>query len=121
MPKINANGQPSYAGVSGVVTNAVGEQFELDPNVNADGTDADNAQSQDERADLVSLDGPEQLSPSTGTDAALAEQDDAQPVDEPVDKVDGEQDGNDLPKRTGDQWDPAKKNAPAKKTAPAKK
>ena len=29
MPKINAAGVPSYAGHEGTVTNAVGEQFEL--------------------------------------------------------------------------------------------
>lgn len=31
MPKINSAGEPSYAGHEGTVTNAVGEQFEVDP------------------------------------------------------------------------------------------
>lgn len=31
MPKISSTGEPSYEGHQGVVTNAVGEQFEVDP------------------------------------------------------------------------------------------
>lgn len=31
MPKINSAGEPSYADHTGTVTNAVGEQFEVDP------------------------------------------------------------------------------------------
>lgn len=87
MPKISSGGVPSYAGVSGQVTNAVGEQFDLsDPEVDG----------------VVSLDGPDQVTPSTGTDADLApEQDeDGQPVDEPKDADEDEKDG--------DLWDPAK-------------
>jgi hypothetical protein len=72
MPKINQAG-PSYGGVSGNVTNATGQQFEL--------TDPD-------QDGVVSLDGPEQLTPSTGTDADLAGPPPGQPVDEPVEQDD---------------------------------
>lgn len=95
MPKINQAG-PSYGGVSGQVTNAVGEQFAL--------TDPDGEQ------DTLSLDAPDQLTPSTGTDADLAgaPDDGGQPVDEEA-----------KPDQHG-QSDDVKK-APSKKPAPAPK
>lgn len=37
MPKISSTGEPSYEGHRGVVTNAVGEQFEVDPTRELDG------------------------------------------------------------------------------------
>lgn len=37
MPKISSTGEPSYAGHEGVVTNAVGEQFDVNPTVDLDG------------------------------------------------------------------------------------
>lgn len=37
MPKISNTGEPSYEGHQGVVTNAVGEQFEVDPTRELDG------------------------------------------------------------------------------------
>lgn len=37
MPKINANGNATYDGHQGVVTNAVGEQFEVNPSRDLDG------------------------------------------------------------------------------------
>lgn len=37
MPKISNTGEPSYAGHEGVVTNAVGEQFDVNPTVDLDG------------------------------------------------------------------------------------
>lgn len=37
MPKISSTGEPSYAGHEGTVTNAVGEQFEVDPTRELDG------------------------------------------------------------------------------------
>lgn len=41
MPKISSTGEPSYAGHEGVVTNAVGEQFEVDPTRELDGERTD--------------------------------------------------------------------------------
>lgn len=132
MPKINSGGQPSYDGVSGQVTNATGQQFELDPNKNLDGSVPDGAQPEEDRPDLVSLDGPDQNTPSANTDAAAqAEQDNDEP--ETADDADEDENGG---KPLGDEWDPAKKHdaepdnqtpgfdakksAPAKKAAPAK-
>lgn len=101
MPKINQAGQPSYLGVSGNVTNAVGEQFELSPDA--------------EGEDVVSLDAADQLTPSTGTDADLAGAPDD--GDQPND---GEQDDA----TEGDAVRPANQtpgfDTPGKKT-PAKK
>lgn len=37
MPKISSTGEPSYEGHQGVVTNAVGEQFDVDPTRDLDG------------------------------------------------------------------------------------
>lgn len=38
MPKIAANGQPSYSGHEGIVENAHGEKFQIDPTQNLDGS-----------------------------------------------------------------------------------
>ena len=40
MPKIASNGNPSYEGHEGVVTNAVGEQFEVNPHFDLEGNEA---------------------------------------------------------------------------------
>ena len=55
MPKINSAGQPSYAGgeAEGVVTNAVGEQFDL----------ADQGQSVDEPVEQESADDANEAQP----------------------------------------------------------
>lgn len=115
MPKINQAGQPSYGGVSGQVTNATGQQFELDPNKNLDGTEPEGATPEDERASLVSLDSPEQLTPSANTDAAAAGDPDAKPDDEDGQPVDEPADGDE---KDGDLWDPAKPK-PAGNQTPA--
>lgn len=45
MPKISSTGEPSYAGHEGTVTNAVGEQFEVDPTRELDGERKDGYES----------------------------------------------------------------------------
>jgi hypothetical protein len=46
MPKISSTGEPSYAGHEGTVTNAVGEQFDVNPTVDLDGERKDGFTSQ---------------------------------------------------------------------------
>lgn len=62
MPKINSAGEPSYAEHSGVVTNAVGEQFEVDPTRDLNGEHADGYESkpveQFDESPAPGLDGP---------------------------------------------------------------
>lgn len=41
MPKIGPNGNPSYDGQQGTVTNAVGEQFEVNPSRDLEGEHAE--------------------------------------------------------------------------------
>lgn len=47
MPKIDAEGRPSYAGQEGLVTNAVGEVHQVDPSRNVDGSRVDGYESED--------------------------------------------------------------------------
>lgn len=96
MPKINAAGQPSYAGATGVVENAAGEKHELDPSRNLDGSRVDGYTNEDETAaEPEHADGTEQS---------------AQPVDEPVEDESSDESSS----KTSGKVTPIKR-APAKK------
>lgn len=62
MPKINSAGEPSYADHTGTVTNAVGEQFEVDPTRDLSGEHADGYENkpveQFDETPAPGLDGP---------------------------------------------------------------
>lgn len=62
MPKINSAGEPSYADHTGTVTNAVGEQFEVDPTRDLNGEHADGYENkpveQFDETPAPGLDGP---------------------------------------------------------------
>lgn len=96
MPKINAQGVPSYDGQQGGVTNAVGQQFEVNPSLDLNGERPDGYVSEPV--------GEFEESPATGLPG------DVRPLagDEPSDS-DDEQDDDKAPR----------KGAAPKKTAPA--
>jgi hypothetical protein len=101
MPKISASGVPSFEGADrevGVVTNAVGEQFDL---VNpTDDPDPDRGEGP--------LDGP---------DEETEPDEDGQPVDEPS----KDDDSWDPARKPGNQTPSFDAKKPAKSTAPKKK
>lgn len=73
MPKNNGV-TVTYAGHAGVVTNAVDEQFELDPTRDLEGKDNEGLVRGDDLPDPKAIDGPDQVAPSENTDAAQVEQ-----------------------------------------------
>jgi hypothetical protein len=111
MPKINSAGVPSYDGQTGQVTNAVGEQFEVNSSLDNDGERTD---------DYVNEPvGEFEESPAPGIPGQVR----------PVAPDDGAPD-DDSGERQGDEWDPAHPKPagnqtpafkPKKSTAPAEK
>jgi hypothetical protein len=67
MPKIAANGNPSYAGHEGIVENARDEKFEVNPLKDIEGNDSPGLEQDENEPDPVFLDGAEGV-PSENTD-----------------------------------------------------
>ncbi len=115
MPKINSAGQPSYDGHQGTVTNAVGEQFELDSTHDADGNPTEG------RVVEPIGEGPEERDVVSGEIRPIDQDaDDARPVDEPKQQdedVNRRDDASSL--YLGDQKQQDGKAVPAKKSVPA--
>lgn len=122
MPKINSAGVPSYDGQTGTVTNAVGEQFEVNPSLDQDGERSDGYVNEPvgefEESPAPGIPGDiRPVDSDDDEDTEPAEGEDGQPVDEPS--------------KDDDSWDPARKpgnqtpsfdaKKPAKSTAPKKK
>jgi hypothetical protein len=111
MPKINSAGVPSYAGHEGVVTNAVGEQFEVNPSRDLEGNRPENY------VDEPVGDAPEETEPVSGDirpeterddeDTETTRRDDADALDV-RDKAQDESDGKATSKRV-----PATQDSPA--------
>lgn len=87
MPKISHGTGATYEGHTGLVENAHGVVFELDPTKNVDGSDRDGLDRPDDAADPVAVDGTPGV-PSENTDAREAES-------ESKDDVRTEDDGKD--------------------------
>lgn len=103
MPKINAQGAATYAGHTGVVTNAVGEQFELDPTKQLDGSDNPGLTRDENADDPIAVDGTPGV-PSAGTDARDRADSDADLVNRPAaDDEDADANKRDADKRDADK------------------
>lgn len=68
MPKISHGTGATYEGHTGLVENAHGTVFELDPTKNVDGSDREGLERPDDAADPVAVDGTPGV-PSENTDA----------------------------------------------------
>lgn len=108
MPKINSAGVPSYGGNEGVVTNAVGEQFEVNPSRDLEGNRPENY------TDEPVGDPPQENEPVSGDvrpvsddQADVTRRDDADALDV-RDKAQDENDGRATSRRV-----PAKQDSPA--------
>lgn len=125
MPKINSSGTPSYEGHRGVVTNAVGEQFEVNPSLDLAGEHADGY--------INEPAGQFDESPAPGTAGPIVPVDDEDHTPDGEDEDERQKQAEDDDRKNGDEWDPAApqpgnqtpsfdtpkpaKNAPAKKAA----
>lgn len=86
MPKINALGVPSYDGRQGHVTNAVGEQFEVNPSLDVNGEPVDGYTNEPV--------GDFEATPAPGTEGPVVLVDDAYTDDTEPDE---QPDGNETP------------------------
>ncbi len=123
MPKISSTGEPSYADHTGVVTNAVGEQWEVDPTRELDGERKDGYVNEPvgefEQSSPPGLAGP--IAPVTDGD------DENEPDNETPapDRTDEGRDSDQRPRNVdhrqseAQQSDDATKRTAAKKSAPA--
>ncbi len=116
MPKISSTGDPSYAGHEGTVTNAVGEQFEVDPTRELDGERKDGYENKP-------VGEFEQSSPPgvSGDVAPIENPDNETPA---PDRTDAGRDNDQRPRNVdhrqseGQQSEDATKRTAAKKVAP---
>ena len=119
MPKINAAGVPSYDGHTGTVTNAVGEQFEVNPSLDLDGNRpegyTDEPVGEFEETPAPGVAGPivpvEEDQDDEAEDTDTDEKDD----DTDTDGQDEKKPGNQFP-----GFDTPKKSVPAKSATPKK-